>query len=121
MDGLKRINDSRGHSEGDRCLRLIGDVMTDLAQRPLDVAGRTGGDEFVGVWFDVEEEWFRQLADSLNERLCNEARLQDVPLFSVSVGLSYGHPKAGSNPFKALNEADEAMYRVKRGSGAARA
>jgi diguanylate cyclase (GGDEF)-like protein len=121
MDELKGINDSRGHSEGDRCLKLIGDVITSLAQRPLDVAGRTGGDEFVGVWYDVDVEWFRTLAESLNERIRIEAHLQGVPSFSVSVGISCERPVAGSNPFRSLNEADEAMYRIKRGRGAARA
>ncbi|MGH9028276.1 MAG: diguanylate cyclase, partial [Acidimicrobiales bacterium] len=46
LDGLKKINDSRGHMEGDRALRdLVTNLRSEL--RDADTLYRTGGDEFV--------------------------------------------------------------------------
>jgi diguanylate cyclase (GGDEF)-like protein len=115
MDNLKQVNDTRGHGEGDRCLRLIGGVLAELAQRPLDGIARLGGDEFAGVWFDVDEQWFTTLAEVLRERLKVESEALGIPEVSVSVGKHRAQPQAGTNPFDALKAADAAMYRVKRG------
>ena len=115
MDNLKQVNDTRGHSEGDRCLRLIGDVLAELAQRPLDGIARLGGDEFAAVWFDVDEAFFEGFADRLREQLRAASQLLGMPPVSVSVGVANTRPEPDSNPLQWLHEADNAMYRVKRG------
>lgn len=46
LDGLKQLNDVRGHEEGDRVLREFAAGITG-ASRPQDVIARLGGDEFV--------------------------------------------------------------------------
>ncbi len=45
VDDFKRINDERGHAEGDRVLATIGAVLA--SGRTCDLAARVGGDEFV--------------------------------------------------------------------------
>jgi diguanylate cyclase (GGDEF)-like protein len=46
VDGLKRLNDSRGHPAGDAALRLVGQALR-ANLRPYDVIVRYGGDEFL--------------------------------------------------------------------------
>src|SRR5215469_10710622 len=45
MDGLKQINDSLGHSEGDRALKRAGGILKETF-RDSDIVARLGGDEF---------------------------------------------------------------------------
>lgn len=48
INGLKRANDTLGHAEGDRLLKVIGGAFRDIA-RPTDLVGRLGGDEFYAI------------------------------------------------------------------------
>jgi len=64
LDGLKTINDSLGHHEGDRALKKTGDILKDTF-RTSDIVARLGGDEFVVLAAIGQEE----VADSLTERL----------------------------------------------------
>jgi diguanylate cyclase (GGDEF)-like protein len=46
LDGFKKVNDSRGHLEGDRILARVADAWMKIKREP-DVVGRFGGDEFI--------------------------------------------------------------------------
>jgi diguanylate cyclase (GGDEF)-like protein len=52
VDGLKQINDSRGHLAGDALLRLVGRTLIGNL-RPYDVIVRYGGDEFLCAMPDI--------------------------------------------------------------------
>ncbi|GAA0205569.1 hypothetical protein GCM10009123_11300 [Kangiella japonica] len=47
VDNFKFINDSLGHSAGDKCLEFIGERLRDIFKRDTDFVGRYGGEEFV--------------------------------------------------------------------------
>ena len=51
INGMKQINDRRGHAAGDRALRGVGEILQTF--RTSDIQGRIGGDEFVVLCFDV--------------------------------------------------------------------
>lgn len=46
LDGFKRVNDERGHAEGDACLAEVAHLMQEYAG-PGDIVARRGGDEFL--------------------------------------------------------------------------
>ena len=46
VDQFKSYNDLHGHLEGDACLRLIAEAVSEGVQRPADLAARYGGEEF---------------------------------------------------------------------------
>ena len=64
LDGLKTINDSLGHPEGDRALKQTAEILKETF-RTSDIIARLGGDEFVVLAAIGQEE----AADSLTERL----------------------------------------------------
>lgn len=47
IDFFKEFNDNYGHQAGDRCIKLVADVLTAYAKRSSDKVARYGGDEFV--------------------------------------------------------------------------
>jgi diguanylate cyclase (GGDEF)-like protein len=97
VDGLKRVNDERGHKAGDqylmRCVRAL-----QQATRKGDGLYRTGGDEFVGLHLGLTA------GTPIVERVRNE-------FSNVSVGFSVLTQESLD---KALSDADAQMYAEKR-------
>jgi diguanylate cyclase (GGDEF)-like protein len=54
LDHFKRVNDSMGHDFGDGVLVEVSLVLAHYARRPLDLAARLGGEEFVLLLHDCE-------------------------------------------------------------------
>jgi len=110
VDGLKRLNDSGGHSAGDELLTSMTRVWQD-ALRPSDVLGRIGGDEFAVILGGASESDARWVV----------ARLA----LALGVGRSASAGVATwdelESPEALVQRADDAMYRSKRARGAARA
>jgi diguanylate cyclase (GGDEF)-like protein len=113
IDGLKRINDERGHSVGDQVVRTAAHAIN-TTMRVTDVGARWGGDEFA----IVAPNTIRRAAQRLARRLLGEveqrARGQEVAV-TVSIGVATFEPE--SNPSAAvewlLKAADAAPYRAK--------
>jgi len=72
MDDLKKINDSIGHPEGDRLLRISAEIFID-SLRESDIIGRYGGDEFIallpGTNLVGAEEVVKKLRSALEKKL----------------------------------------------------
>ena len=102
LDGLKRMNDTLGHQEGDRALRAV-------AAR-LDAGGeafRIGGDEFALLLVGAEAEEGRALV----EALLVDLTLDEEPL-RVSGGIA--SDRDGDTVHELFQLADEALYLCKR-------
>lgn len=109
IDNLKPINDTFGHTVGDKAIRAVARAMRSLV-RADDMLFRWGGDEFLVLMFNLpqEEAWRRM--EKLNAILeDNCRRWTSVP---ISVTVSYG--VAGFNSLtelgNAIEAADKAMY-----------
>lgn len=114
IDGLKQINDTRGHAAGDVAIQLVADVVSAaVVAWPGATIGRLGGDEFCVVLPGCSATEAR--------RLLKEAQLvlaeKEGP--AVSVGVARGG--ARWQPRDVLAAADEELYRSKRGAHSARA
>ena len=111
VNGLGRVNDSRGRSAGDRVL-----VQTALAVRrtirSVDTAARIGDDEVCVLAPDQGAGDMTNLARRLVEAIRTETALPDEPGMEVSAGV-VACPDHGDDVEYLLAAADQAMYRAK--------
>jgi diguanylate cyclase (GGDEF)-like protein/PAS domain S-box-containing protein len=114
LDGLKQINDSFGHKEGDRALMKTAEILRETF-RSSDVLGRLGGDEFT-VFAAVEPEGgVETVMARLNDKFLKYNSQNPSPYrLSVSVGLAFMHPDECRTVEDLMAEADESMYQNKR-------
>jgi diguanylate cyclase (GGDEF)-like protein len=113
LDHFKFVNDSLGHSTGDKLLKAMGERLR-AALREGDTVGRVGGDEFVLILNDQsnEEVIFRamqRIASKVGEPITIDGKELYV---SCSAGISM-YPQDGPDVDTLLKNADAAMYRAK--------
>ncbi len=119
LDGMKWINDTLGHHEGDGALMAVAQILKDTFRRS-DIIGRMGGDEFAVLAVGAGD------AQSLTSRLranvekFNNGDGRDWPL-SLSMGLARCEPEHFCSFEALIAEADAAMYEEKRRKKAQRA
>jgi diguanylate cyclase (GGDEF)-like protein len=102
-NGLKVINDTKGHKAGDTLLRNLSGILVDAFG--LDKIYRAGGDEFVAMVPDMARETFISLCEQLRETF--EARKD------MAVALGWAWTKNSAMVMETLHIADKAMYRDK--------
>jgi len=113
LDHFKHINDSYGHSFGDRVLIEAGKRLQQ-ALRKSDILGRLGGDEFVALApINKGEESFTQLAKKILEAFQQPFEFENTQiLIHSSIGLCV-YPDDGESAEILLRNADAAMYKAK--------
>jgi len=111
MDNFSDINDRYGHLMGDEILRNIGKLLQ-ASIRHEDEAYRWGGDEFVILFHNQQEEVGRKRMTEIEARL-REFRVRGSGMLPIS--FSWGIASSYSRPLRdALDEADRNMYSRKR-------
>ncbi|MFF3209598.1 putative bifunctional diguanylate cyclase/phosphodiesterase [Streptomyces sp. NPDC002886] len=118
LDGFKAVNDSLGHSAGDRLLVEVADRLQSCATGPGEVVARLGGDEFVALTTGPDtEEKATELAVRILSALSVPIRLEGRELtVRGSIGIVEG-PARERTPAEVLRSADITMYRAKAAGG----
>ena len=113
LDGFKPLNDRLGHAGGDQILRIVAERLLS-AVRPDDTVARFGGDEFVIVCHDIlVVEQARSIAKRVATMVAKPLLLDDERVvIRASIGVVLGRPGASADAL--VNDADAAMYQVKR-------
>lgn len=132
LDRFKNINDTWGHSVGDKLLSQVSQRLTDClrdvdivsrhtpSDRVLSVSeytvARLGGDEFVVLLPDLNHpEDAAMVAHRINQIMSKPITIEETDIFpSASIGISV-YPTDGDNETDLLKRADRAMYAVKAG------
>lgn len=114
IDGLKRLNDSRGHAAGDRALLAVAAAIR-AAIRRVDTPVRIGGDEFCVVAPQQTASRARVIADRIAEGV-ESARTDDGIGVGISIGVA-SCPQHAIDAERLLELGDEAMYRAKAAGG----
>lgn len=104
ITGLKQANDSQGHSAGDRLIRHCADLLRETLNTTWIY--RSGGDEFVAVFRDCDQQTFEENVRALHDRI-----QQDEHHMAV------GYAWSDQPPFELetmISQADQVMYQDKR-------
>ncbi|MDA8374381.1 MAG: bifunctional diguanylate cyclase/phosphodiesterase, partial [Actinomycetota bacterium] len=114
LDQFKMINDTFGHSYGDRLLMEVAERLRANVRRQ-DMVARLGGDEFLVVLLDVSDvDLAYQIATGLLDCLREPFQIDDNRLFITgSLGLAFSEGPESENGEELLRNADTAMYQAK--------
>ncbi len=115
LDKFKLVNDTLGHDAGDQLLIEIGHRINQ-ALRASDVVARIGGDEFIVLLSDLDNNiQIRQVAEKILAAVCEPYTLagQQLRIATVSIGISV-YPRDGEDEETLIRTADTAMYNAKK-------
>jgi len=117
LDRFKDINDSAGHSIGDRLLKCVAQRLV-ACLRNSDSVCRQGGDEFVVLLSEVTQAADAGLvADKILSELNSPFHIDDHELrIGASIGIAI-YPDDGASAGMLVRNADFAMYSAKKGGG----
>lgn len=114
FDNFKEINDQHGHLMGDRVLRVFSDIAQKHVRKD-DVLGRFGGEEFVFIFKDADE----QQSVKILKRIHIELEEYFAEKFKIHVTFSAGIIAAGNEDFilpiytRLLDKVDRMLYQAK--------
>lgn len=114
MDGLKYINDTFGHSEGDHGILRVADAVKATAAES-DICCRAGGDEFYIIGLREkgefsEEKYIEDFTAALSKLSAGDKKPYSV---TASIGCAVSREQLGLDFEALLSEADENMYHYK--------
>jgi diguanylate cyclase (GGDEF)-like protein len=117
IDRFKTVNDQHGHRTGDRVIKMVAASVL-KAVRSIDIVARYGGDEFVVILPETEQE----IAELIGERIRREVQADRVPAqdgagaetiaVTVSIGAATG-PREEDTAETLLERADKGLYQAK--------
>jgi len=113
LDRFKLINDGMGHHAGDRALYHVAQLLQE-GMRDEDVLGRWGGEEFLCILPETDQDGAGQFAERLREMLV--AQPLQLGQSQVHITASFGYaayPNDGETADTLLAAADAALYQAK--------
>lgn len=113
LDGLKQINDTCGHQEGDLALMRVAEAL-EKSFRRSDIVARLGGDEFVVLAAETNERCEEMLQRRMARNLKATRQAGSGCELSLSVGVARFDPKHAVSLGELMCDADKAMYEQKR-------
>lgn len=117
VDYFKQYNDLYGHSQGDRCLRQVAQVLSQAVNRSLDLVARYGGEEFAIILPHTSATGAMQVAQNLLTKV-QQLKLPHqgsaiAPHLTLSIGIATIVPQEANTISDFINAADQALYQAK--------
>ncbi len=118
IDHFKLYNDNKGHLRGDICLKEISDLFSKITSEKGIEIFRYGGEEFVALYYENDEEKMDCLANYILEEvraLELEFKECDTKIVTVSLGYTFTHMDENYGSNYLIDIADKALYLAKNG------
>mgnify|MGYP000871374456 CR=1 FL=1 len=118
IDFFKKLNDSLGHQEGDKCLISFANMLKKIVNRPRDLCARYGGEEFILLLAETDLAGAIKVAENVKQQLEQLDILHPDSIVSNKVTVSQGIAvfQSGMSVDQLCHLADEKLYQVKRTS-----
>ncbi len=110
IDHFKQVNDNYGHQVGDKILIKIAEVLNNNI-RKVDIVGRWGGEEFLIICPQTDEQGTFQLAENLRKAIVS-CKFPEVGTKTASFGVT--NYQNGDSPHQLLSRSDRALYKAKQ-------
>ena len=112
LDHFKEVNDVFGHAAGDDILRTVCRTISDN-MRSENMVARWGGDEFLLIVKDVQDQRLIQYAERLLNLIASSSVLNQDRRISVTASIGATMIRKGETSQSAVKRADEVMYKSK--------
>lgn len=111
LDNFKNYNDRYGHLEGDKVLRIVGEIVKHSIRHNVDSGYRYGGDEFAVLLIGAPMDRARTIAERIRSSI-EQTEFQNI---TVSIGLSEYRDHFDLEGF--VKSADDVLYTAKHSGG----
>ena len=114
IDHFKKVNDTWGHSSGDRVIQVMAQTISNCL-RNIDMVGRIGGEEFVILLLETDKDKALFVAERVRLALQNTTKATNDDGKSIHFTASIGLVTVivGETFQDALGRADSALYKAK--------
>lgn len=113
IDHFKRVNDSHGHDAGDAVLKTVARTLLENS-RGFDILGRWGGEEFLGLVQNVDEDHLGAVSERLRALVAASSARYDDAEIRVTVSIGATLARTDDTPEGLVKRADSLMYESKR-------
>ena len=118
IDHFKSVNDTYGHPIGDVVIKGIADTISKEIRSDIDIVARFGGEEFVVGLIETDADGMVETAERIRkavQKLSFDIHQAEPLRVTVSIGAFLLQPNFNGDLQKAVNNADQALYRAKEG------
>lgn len=119
IDFFKQFNDNYGHQAGDRAISMVASALMRAVKRSSDLCARYGGEEFACVLPGTAPEAAKIVAEEIRLQVQSlnipHAFSNVSPFVTISMGVASGRCLPGVSGAAWVGEADQLLYRSKKG------
>lgn len=114
IDHFKNVNDTYGHTAGDKVIREVAEILHKNA-RLSDIVGRYGGEEFCMILPGVSDDSVQTICERIRETVEKHTfEVSDDSIhITISIGVCYKSPAHSSSYEEMIIQADKALYQAK--------
>lgn len=116
IDNFKKYNDTYGHLEGDKVLKILSSILM-ASVRDSDIVARYGGEEFLIVLKSIDMDGACKIAERIRKNAEDMDYSSDDSSIKRAITISIGiseFPMHGTNMHDLINKADIALYAAKK-------